>query len=220
MNSRTVKILIIEDHPIMGNAICSSVASQITNSECEVVTTLAQALNLLQAAKNQQLRYTLIVTDLNLPDSRGLDTLKALKPRSQDAPIVVLSMDDEPQVIQDCKMLAVNYISKSDASNQFETAIHAVFQEMGLHARKKNSFTLDTVCPPPDSRIELLTPKQNCVLAELAQGYSNKEIARRLCVSDETVRGHLTEIFKRLSVQNRTQATKYYLLKSHIARQV
>jgi DNA-binding NarL/FixJ family response regulator len=129
-------------------------------------------------------------------------------------------MDDEPQVIQDCKMLAVNYISKSDASNQFETAIHAVFQEMGLHARKKNSFTLDTVCPPPDSRIELLTPKQNCVLAELAQGYSNKEIARRLCVSDETVRGHLTEIFKRLSVQNRTQATKYYLLKSHIARQV
>ena len=67
--------------------------------------------------------------------------------------------------------------------------------------------------------MDQLTPKQNWVIAELAQGYSNKEIARRLNLSDETVRGHLAEIFKRLGVQNRTQATKYYLLNSHAQSQ-
>ena len=67
----------------------------------------------------------------------------------------------------------------------------------------------------PDLQLQQLTRKQNSVLAELAHGYSNKEIAKRMNVSDETVREHVAEIFKRLGVQNRTQATKHYLLSAY-----
>jgi two-component system nitrate/nitrite response regulator NarP len=213
------KILIIEDHPIMGNAVCSSVAAHIDNAKFEQVTTLTHALHMLQMAKNAQQPYALIVTDLHLADSQGLATLEALKALSQSTPIVVLSMNDEPKVIQACKSLAENYISKSDTSNEFELAIRAVVQQAGHFVQKKPVQKKASGQAQVNAEIAQLTPKQNEVLAELAQGYSNKEIAKRLHLSDETVRGHLAEIFKRLGVQNRTQATKYYLLKSHAQSQ-
>ncbi len=215
MDSIPVKILIIEDHPIMGNAVCGSIAAHIASAEFDKSTTLAQALELLQVAKNAQQCYALIVTDLQLPDSQGVATLNALKSLSQSTPIVVLSMNDEPQVVQACKALAESYISKSDTSNEFELAIRTVFQQAGLDNLKKPRHQKTHGQAQANYEMDQLTPKQNEVMAELAQGYSNKEIAKRMNLSDETVRGHLAEIFKRLGVQNRTQATKYYLLKSH-----
>jgi DNA-binding NarL/FixJ family response regulator len=79
---------------------------------------------------------------------------------------------------------------------------------------EKNRFKQEPVRwnGKPTHKLEQLTAKQNSVLAELAQGYSNKEIARSLNLSDETVRTHLAGIFRRLGVRNRTQATKRYLL--------
>jgi DNA-binding NarL/FixJ family response regulator len=215
MDSIPAKILIIEDHPIMGNAVCSSIAAHIVSAEFDKVTTLAQALELLQIAKNAQQCYALIVTDLQLPDSQGVATLNALKSLSQSTPIVVLSMNDEPLVVQACKALAESYISKSDTSNEFELAIRTVSQQAGLDMPNKPDHQKTLGQAQANYEMDQLTPKQNEVMAELAQGYSNKEIAKRMNLSDETVRGHLVEIFKRLGVQNRTQATKYYLLKSH-----
>jgi DNA-binding NarL/FixJ family response regulator len=215
MDSIPAKILIIEDHPIMGNAVCSSIAAHIASAEFDKITTLAQALELLQVAKNTQQCYALIVTDLQLPDSQGIATLGALKSLSQSTPIVVLSMNDEPQVVQACKALAERYILKSDTSNEFELAIRSVFQQTGLCIPNKPGAQKTRGHTQANYEMDQLTPKQNEILAELAQGYTNKEIAKRLNRSDETVRGHLAEIFKRLGVQNRTQATKYYLLKLH-----
>lgn len=221
MESGPAKIMVIEDHPIMGNAVCSRVAAHSDNAEFEKVTALALALtfHLLHVAKNVQQPCALIVTDLNLPDSPGLASLQALKLLSQSNPIVVLSMNDEPQVLRACMALVKNVISKSDATHQFEMAIRAVFQNAGLFVQKKPVQKKVPDQAQADDEMDLLTPKQNGVMAELAEGYSNKEIARRMNLSVETVRGHLAEIFKRLGVQNRTQATKYYLLKSHAQSQ-
>jgi len=211
-----IKILIVEDHPIMGNAICSSMAAQIQGAAFDQASNLSQALALLQEAVRMQKPYRMIVTDLHLPDSDGEATLSALRSCCQKSPIVVLTMDESPQIVEACKTLGATYISKSDTSSEFEMAVRAVFlNDADMVEPKSEHNNSVRVKSSPDLQLQQLTRKQNSVLAELAHGYSNKEIAKRMNVSDETVREHVAEIFKRLGVQNRTQATKHYLLSAY-----
>ena len=209
------KILVIEDHPLMGNAICSSIAMLSHNIKFDQATNLRHALRLLDKARHAHTQYVMIVTDLHLPDSEGLSTLNSLKLASPCPPIVVLTMDEDPHIAVACKSMEVSYVSKSDTSNEFEKVILSVLLKAGVvdpmpvihHAIKPSTNT--------GPKLQQLTVRQTLVLAELAQGYSNKEIANRMHVSEQTVHSHLAEIFKRLGVQNRTQATKYYLLSAH-----
>jgi two-component system nitrate/nitrite response regulator NarP len=211
------KILVIEDHPLMGNAICSGIAMLGHNLAFDQATSLGHALSLLDQTRDAHTQYLLIVTDLRLPDSKGLATLSALKSSSPLTPIVVLTMDDDPHIAVACEALQVSYISKSDASNEFEKTIQSVLLKAG--AAVPVPLNQHVTAPSAGPKLQPLTDRQTLVLAELAQGYSNKEISRRMNVSEETVRGHLAEIFKRLGVQNRTQATKYYLLSAHVQGQ-
>ena len=207
--------MVIEDHPMMSDAVRSSIAAQVSDVGFHQVTSLSQALVLLQRAHDEGITYQLIVTDLNLPDSKGIDTIRRLKSCSQSSPIVVLSMDDDPKIIQECKKLITDYISKSDTSNRFERFVKAIcknFESPVQRNKERQNFEVQIKPSYPSKK---LTPKQNLVLYELAQGYSNKEIARKLNISDQTVRDHLVEIFRRLGVKNRTQATKYFLLSTH-----
>lgn len=220
MKKLEAKILIVEDHPIMGNAICSSIAAQIQGAAFDQASNLSQALALLQEALRMQKPYRLLVTDLHLPDSHGAATLSALKSCCQTSPIVVLTMDESHQIVEACKTWGATYISKSDTSCEFEMAVRScLLNDVNMVEPNSAHNKSVLVKSSPDLQLQQLTRRQNCVLAELAHGYSNKEIAKRMNVSDETVREHVAEIFKRLGVQNRTQATKYYLLSSYAKRQ-
>jgi len=205
MNENQIfEVLIVEDHPMMASSITSYLQTMHANVRVVVVRSMAQA----RKRFTKRDRPVLIIADLNLPDSCGLETIKELRRVAPDEPIMVFSMNDDPDTERAALALgAQSFVSKSSLPEHFISRIkqhlagvtEQLISETGAPAKSNNH------------PVTTLTPRQKIVLAELASGYSNREMAQRLKISEETIHSHLSEIFQRLGVQNRTQASIQYL---------
>lgn len=197
------EILIVEDHPMMASSITTYVQSVHPNVRTVVACSVSQARKRLSRRE----KPVLIIADLNLSDSSGLATLETLLSLAPRETIMVFSMNDDPAIEQKALALGAQcFVSKSSLPEHFARKI-----------REQLAQALRADCEPPpsslanDGMIATLTARQLAVLAEIASGYSNRDIAQRLKISEETVRTHLSDIFQRLGVQNRTQASVQYM---------
>lgn len=196
--------LIVEDHPLMVRSIRASLEALcpgITDSGCVMaVGSLAQATRRLQRREQP----ALLIIDLNLPDSQGLLTLRALRLAAPLIPIIVFSANDDAETVQGAAALGARaFVSKSALPQSFAEAVHPY-----LEAMRAGRAHPSGVAPHP---VSLLTQRQRAVLAEVSSGYRDREIALRLKIGEQTVRTHLRAIYERLGVQNRTQASVQYL---------
>jgi DNA-binding NarL/FixJ family response regulator len=197
------RILIIEDHPLMADAIAVSVRSCLPQAQCTFAPNLQSALSQLSAP----VVWALVLVDLNLPDSQGLQTLEAVcEYRSQGA-LLVLSGLQDAAVEQACVANGVMYLSKALPSSRFEASLlRALHQVLASYP-----WPEATKPKPLVSGVLSLSTQQRLVLASLAKGWTSQHIAQHLQLSEATVRSHTREILRKLGVDNRTQATQLYL---------
>lgn len=200
------EILVVEDHPMMIRSIAAGLEALYADahaSDCIVtVGSLRQARQRLR--RNEP--PSLIITDLHLPDSRGLDTLRHLLDEAPGTPIVVFSACDDGSTERAALALgAYAFVSKSALPQNFIQRIRPFLAPL----RWGRKIPL---VPPPEAPhpVTQLTSRQRDVLAEAASGYRDREIGLRLKIGPQTVRSHLRVIFLRLGVQNRTQASSLY----------
>lgn len=201
-------ILVIEDHPMMIRSITASL--QALHPDVQANASVVTVGSLVQARKRLLRREppALIITDLNLPDTRGLDTLRALRALAPDIPLIVFSAADERTTEQAARELGASaFVSKSALPQSFAQSIRPFLAHLMPPARAAEHARAGGVPDP----IGQLTERQRAVLAEAASGYRDREIALRLKIGEQTVRTHLTVIFQRLGVQNRTQASMHYM---------
>ncbi|MGL5500576.1 MAG: response regulator transcription factor, partial [Plesiomonas shigelloides] len=143
------------------------------------------------------------------PGANGFSGLQTLRQRYPLLPIVVISASDDPAIIQQVRQHgALGFIPKSA---QLSVLIDAIGQ--ALAGDTIFPADLDTLAPQPDpqarilqERLSSLTAQQQRVLEMLSAGLLNKQIAYDLNVSEATVKAHMTAIFRKLGVKNRTQA--------------
>ena len=150
--------------------------------------------------------FDLILLDVMMPNMDGWDTLKAIRKNknTQYTPVIVITAVSEDQkVVSGLKIGADDYIVKPFILPNLLARIEAVLRrsKWQQETQQKQEKTLNK-----DVSIDVLTPKEKEVLALVAQGASNQEIADKLFVRDVTVKTHLNSIFKKLKVTNRTQA--------------
>jgi DNA-binding NarL/FixJ family response regulator len=152
----------------------------------------------------QRLEPDVVVLDLQLPRLDGLQCLELLATTCPRVRTVVLSAADDAETI-DAAMRrgAAGYVLKSVNPLDLPAAIRqsvegAVFQPARL---------LEGV-RPPGSRAGGLSEKESAVLDELAKGYSNRQIAQALWLSEQTVKFHLRNVYRKLGVANRTEALR------------
>lgn len=204
------EILIVEDHPMMIRSITASL--EVLHPQAHTGCSVMIVGSLMQAKKRLQQRDPphLIIADLNLPDSRGLLTLRALRGAALSTPIVVFSASDGLSTEQDALRLGAQaFISKSALPQNFVEKLRPFLPVptlAGDPGRPEPVFD-----GAPLQAVDLLTERQRAVLAEAAQGYRNREIALRLKLGEQTVSSHLSAVFQRLGVQNRTQACLQYI---------
>lgn len=200
------RILIVEDHPLMADALRVHLHSLLLQMVCIHAHSLQQGLLCLQQAQG----FALVLLDLNLPDSQGLDTLNAFCSARYTGAMAVVSVLEDPDVVQACLANNVTHISKSSTSFKMQAALLAALPKVsrvadcpkdGMHWQENHPHLVDK-----------LSPKQRLILAWLAKGKTTPEIARALHISDNTVRAHMNEIYQRLAVKNRTQASISYML--------
>lgn len=204
-------VLIVEDHPLVADSLVACVRDYDTLIEVNVAESLQTALRVL-ALRPVPL---LIVTDLVLTDTSGTESVKRLREAAPRSPLLVVTALDDPALREQAtKLGAIGYIVKSTSIQVLREEIRKALGERpaGGEVAPGRIRALD----------RLMTPKQILVLEELAAGRSNKEIALRMSIADETVGSHMKEILGRLGVRNRTEAVVRYLqlLNQHDQRPV
>jgi DNA-binding NarL/FixJ family response regulator len=164
----------------------------------------AERLTQAIATVRRHVDLDVVLLDLALPDSQGLEALARLHEASPDARIVVLSADDSASTVRGAiDQGAAGFIPKTAQGSTLRAALDVV---LGGGVYLPGS---PAQASPPDGAPERaldLSPRQVEVLHLLIRGATNKHIARELSMAESTVKTHLAAIFRRLEVSNRTQA--------------
>ncbi len=192
------RLLLIDDHALFRLGI------QLVLKEAIAGVEVLEADSLVQATQVCDEPPTLVLLDIHLQGVNGLEGLGLLQSRWPGVPVIMLSSQSEPDTVRRALARgAAAFVSKAEPTHQIlQTIRHLLRSDLpatGVAATVSRSP--DT---PPKSRI---TPRQCEVLELISEGLSNKAIARRLEVSEFTVRGHVQALFGVLLVSSRAQAT-------------
>ena len=191
-------ILIVDDNPKFLAEALPMYGYEVTVAE--------DGLEALKILNKDNAYFDLILLDVMMPNMDGWDTLKAIRKNknTETIPVIMLTAVSEDQkIVSGLKIGADDYIVKPFILPNLLARIEAVLRRSNW---QKETSTKAEKTLNKDVNIEALTPKEKEVLALVAQGASNQEIADKLCVRDVTVKTHLNSVFKKLKVTNRTQA--------------
>lgn len=188
--------------------MCQAAAAVVGEDEIAEADTLADTLNNLE----QDSEIEMVLLDLHMPGAHGLSGLAALRGQYPGVAVLVVSAHDTPHVIR--RVLdhdAVGFISKSADNGQIGEAISCVLgggewvpPELADRVSAEPGEAEDRDLA---ARLARLTSQQFRVLGFLSEGLLNKQIADRLQIQERTVKAHVTAIFEKLGVRNRTQAS-------------
>jgi len=201
------RLLIADDHPLFRAALRQAANEAIPHLHLTEATSLDEVLAALDAAPETDL----VLLDLHMPGNHGLAGLAAVRAQHPAVAVMVVSANDDPRVVR--RALdhgAAGYLPKSVGLAELREALHTVLAcgqwlPPGLRAAvaRLQPSRHDSHLA---ARLASLSPQQFRVLTLVAEGLLNKQIADRLDIQERTVKAHLTAIFERLGVRNRTQA--------------
>lgn len=209
-----MKILVVDDHPLVRDAMLHLLAPLAPSIEVLEASDCMTALALARVHPD----IGLVLLDLNLPGTRGFEALDRFRREQPAMPLVILSMHRDYQtVLEALRRGAMGFIPKASAKEVVVNAVRLVLAggiylppEVVIDAEAFNRDTTDVALPAPSSRSRFsevdLTRRQEQVLALIMRGKSNKEIGRELGVAERTVKVHITAVLNALKVTNRTQA--------------
>ena len=194
-----MKILLVDDHPLFREGVAQTLRALDEAALIYQASRCEEALERLGREPDMDL----VLLDLLLPGMDGMDGLLRFRQAFPTLPVVILSASEDRRSVQAAlERGAQGYIPKSTPPRIMMQAIRLVL-EGGVYTPPGPSGTGGGGSEAAPGR---LTPRQREVLALLIEGKSNKEIARLLALSDNTVRVHAAAIFKTLDVRNRTEA--------------
>ncbi|HOV95809.1 MAG TPA: response regulator transcription factor [Thermomonas sp.] len=200
-------LLIADDHPLFRAALKQAAGDALGEVELFEAGDLNAVLHLLDA----HAQIDLVLLDLHMPGNHGLAGLAAVRAQYPGVAVIVVSANDDPRVVR--RALdhgAAGYLPKSAGLDELRDAIRRVLACETWLPQALRASVARAASSPHDAnlaaRLASLSPQQFRVLALVADGLLNKQIADRLDVQERTVKAHLTAIFDRLGVRNRTQA--------------
>jgi DNA-binding NarL/FixJ family response regulator len=199
--SEIAKILLVDDNPKYLQE-----ALPMYGYDVSVATDGVQALKMMAKIGTKDHSYDLILLDVMMPNMNGWDTLKSIRSneRTKHVPIIMLTaVNEEQKMVSGLKFGADDYVVKPFVLPNLLARIEAVLRRSSLQKSEAKSHELPFGSDEP---VEALTLRELEVLTLVAKGSNNQAIADKLFVKEVTVKTHLNSIFKKLKVNNRTQA--------------
>ena len=195
-DAELIRVLVVDDHPLVREGIARQIELEPD------MTLVAEASNGREAIQRfREHRPDITLMDMQMPEMGGLDALIAIRNEFADARILVLTTyKGDVQIMRALQAGARGYLLKNSLNDELMGAIRAV------HAGRKAVSAEASVEIAEHATDDPLTPAELRVLRLIAEGNSNKEIAAKLSVSEETVKGQVRNILSKLGANDRTHA--------------
>ena len=204
-----IKLLIVDDHDLVREGLRAILGFE---KDLELVGECRDGREAVQ--KTLEFSPDVILMDLEMPRMGGLQAIQEIREVNPDVRILVLtSFSDDDKVYSAIEAGALGYMLKDTSAETLIRAIHIVYNnEASLHPRIQSKL-MKGLIKKPESVVEneQLSPREKDILALLARGMSNQEIADQLGISELTVRSHMSTILRKLDLTNRVQAALYAL---------
>lgn len=208
-----IRVMLAEDHSMVRQGL-----KQLIELESDIKV-VAEAANGVEAVDYYAIEQPdIVLMDINMPKQNGLQALEAIKGKSPDAKIIMLTIhQDREYLFKALQMGANGYVLKDADGAVLMEAIRKVNQGEAyiqptmakeLIVEFKRYTSGEAVASKKNS---LVSDRELEVLGLIAKGFLNKEIAKALFISEKTVKNHISNIFKKLKVSDRTQAAVYAL---------
>jgi DNA-binding NarL/FixJ family response regulator len=199
-----IRIVIADDHPVVREGISSILGLQ---SDLEVVGEAADGLQVIDLVNEKN--PDLVLIDLRMPNLGGAQAIQKIRETNKDVKFLILTtFSDAENVFEGVRAGARGYLLKDTLPDDLVRAIRRVNKGESLIEPTMITHVLDRFSKAIQKQefITELTNRELEVLKLLAEGTSNKEIAAQLFISIKTVKTHITHIFEKLDVKNRTEA--------------
>lgn len=196
MSDRNIRILVVDDHPVLRAGVAAILENQV---DMEMV---GEARNGAEAVERfHALRPDVTLMDLQMPGMNGVDAIVAIRSDYPGARIIVLTTyAGDVQAVRALKAGAVGYLLKNSLRTELIDAIRDVHRgQRRVQRDVADEIALHVVD-------EALTEREISILRLVAIGKANKQVASELGLSEETIKGHLKNIFSKLDVADRTHA--------------
>ena len=202
-----IRIMITDDHSMIREGLKNLLE---LDGEIEVIAEAENGEDCLK--KLETITPDVLLLDINMPKMNGLEVLQNLKMRKSKINVVVLTVHNEVEYLMKAVDIGVSgYILKDSESSELKKAIFAI--------ANGETYIQPNLIPVLNSKmieknrdegkIDSLTKRELEVLKLLAVGMYNKEVAEKLNISERTVKNHVSNIFKKIGVSDRTQAAVY-----------
>ena len=202
-----VKIMIADDHSMIREGLKNLLE---LDGDIQVIAEAVDGEDCLE--KLQLVKPDVLLLDINMPKKNGLEVLKSLKSRRSKLKVLVLTVHNETEYLMKAVDIGVNgYVLKDSESAELKKAIFAVADgETYIQPSLIPALNAKMIETNKDAeKIKSLTKRELDVLKLLAVGMFNKEVGKRLEISERTVKNHVSNIFKKLGVTDRTQAAVF-----------
>lgn len=206
-----MRIMIVDDHNLFREGLAAIIRQE---PDIEVVGMVGTVQEAVEAVR--QLKPDIVLMDFILPDGTGADATRQIVQDDSDCKIVFMTMSDKDEdLLAAIRSGAVGYLMKNISPSKLVAALRSVqkgesalSRSMTLRLMKEFS---QTQAPEPslDPALGKLTPREKDVLAELATGKSNLEIAHQLFISENTVKYHVHSILDKLNLPDRKEAARF-----------
>lgn len=202
-----IKVMIVDDHSLIREGLKQLLEF---DGSIEIV---AEATNGIECLEKLNIyEPDVLLLDINMPEKNGIEVLREMKVNNSPVKVLILTVHNELEYLMNAVDIGVDgYILKDSEFVELKRAINAVLEG--------ENYIQPSLIPALNSqlvnrdiekdKIALLTSRELEVLAQVANGMFNKEIATNLNISERTVKNHISNIFKKIDVSDRTQAAVF-----------
>lgn len=199
-----IQVMIVDDHKMVREGLKRILE---LNGDIEVIDEADNGKDLIKKLKT--VKPDIVLLDINMPVMNGIEVLEYLSKRKKSPKVLVLTVHNEVEYLMKAVDLGINgYILKDSEAEELIKAVHFVY--------KGETFIQPSMIPLLNSRliarefdqdkVNKLSDRETEVLKLVSVGMFNKEIAKKLGISERTVKNHMFTIFKKIGVTDRTQA--------------
>lgn len=202
-----INIMIADDHAMMREGIKQLLEFDGTIKVIAQACDGDECLSVLKKVKPD-----ILLLDINMPNKNGIEVLKELRSKKDETKVLILTVHNEVEYLVKAVDIGVDgYILKDSESAELKKAIEAIINgENYIQSQLIPLLNARLIKRDTDrDKIELLTKREREVLIQVANGMFNKEIADSLLISERTVKNHISSIFKKIEVSDRTQAAVF-----------